>query len=86
MSSAKSVSLISSSLTNIPLISLSSRIRQASTSRARMNSKGDKGSPRLTPHLTENRSVVKPLFRTQLDKKTSCKHRGVLPLDWVFRC
>ena len=33
-----------------------------------MNSKVDKGSPCLTPPLTGNKSVVKPLFKAQLDK------------------
>ena len=32
-----------------------------------MNNRGDKGSPCLTPHWTGNISVVKPLFKTQLE-------------------
>ena len=56
-----SVNLISSSLIVIPFILRSCLIRHASISRAKIKSKGDNGSPYLTPRCTQNRSVVKPL-------------------------
>lgn len=58
MSWAKSFTLISLSLTIMPLILSSCRIWQASISRANVNSKGDKGCPCLTPQQTENKSLV----------------------------
>ena len=40
-----------------------------------MKSKDESGSPRPTPRLTQKRSVVKPLFSTQLDKFVYRVHR-----------
>ena len=68
ISSAKRVSLISSPFTRKPFIFLSSLNLTYQHFQCRDEYNGERGSPSLTPHLTKNISVVKPLLSTQVDK------------------